>query len=320
MSETSQNNPQEIDLIQVFSNIGKWIGEKLQWLVGIGLAIIYFFIRNVLWFIIAIAIGVISGLLTPKTASTFYHCELIGVSNTINSKEVIKLIDNWNYSKEFTPDELKLIKKIEATYILDYNKDRVWDKVEEAADKQTIDTAIMNKRLPGFFCVSIDIKDTTVLSDIREKLMNFISNNKRVALLNETRLEQVKELIPLYEKEIKDLDSLKYYQYFERNKPLEAKMGDALILETKESRLFHGDIINLTRQKMDLERSLIINSAPFEIVYDLSVPNSVQSDTRSIIISRVKKALVICFLLVLVYDKRRFFIQVYRDAREAANS
>jgi hypothetical protein len=161
--------------------------------------------------------------------------------------------------------------------LLDLNKDGKWDMVEETETDVVTDTAILNRRLYGNFCIQLQVFDTTILKELRIRLFDYMSNNKRVRLMNEIRIAQAKEIIPVYSKEMSDLDSLKNEEYFTRNETKLEKQGSLMILNEKEKKLYHTDIINLYQKKQSVERDLFLYPEPFEIIQDFSVPRSAEN-------------------------------------------
>ncbi len=301
MSE-NKNTPQEIDLIELFTNIGKWFGKWINTIFYTGL---YFILRNTILFIICLLTGAVFAFIVHKTTPKYYKCELIGYSHTISNVEVIQFVNNWNYNDVFDESSEKKIKDIKGTYLLDLNKDGKWDMVEETETDVVTDTAILNRRLYGNFCIQLQVFDTTILKELRIRLFDYMSNNKRVRLMNEIRIAQAKEIIPVYSKEMSDLDSLKNEEYFTRNETKLEKQGSLMILNEKEKKLYHTDIINLYQKKQSVERDLFLYPEPFEIIQDFSVPRSAENSWIKILWTMEKIAVAFGIIFILVYDQRK---------------
>jgi hypothetical protein len=316
MSETTQNNPQEIDLIQLFTNIGNWIGKKINWAFNIALAILYFFVRNSIWFIIVIIIGLSIGFIAHRKTPNYYKTQLIGFSHTISNIEVIKTINNWNYLSSFTEEEIKNIKTIGASYVLDINNDGKWDDIEDLKYINSLDTNIMKNRLYGNFCIIAEVYDTSLILPIKVKVLDFLSNNQRVIERNIIRLKQQEELLPKIRKEINDLDSLKFVEYFGKNKPVNVKMGEVLLLGEKETKLYHNEILSLYQQQQSVERNLFLNPEPFEVLLDFSIPNQEENNLFKTALFTIKISLLIGFFVILFIDQRKFFIEIYKKAKK----
>ncbi len=311
-----KETPQEIDLIELFSNIGNWIGTQIKWIFNIVERIFYFFLRNALWFALFIFVGATTGYLSHRVAKLFYHSEMIGYSHTISNIEVIQSLNNWNYGPEFTEEEMENIKNIGATYVLDINDDGRWDVVEDLKTLSSLDTNIMKQRLYGNFCIQIEVFDTAMIPKIKTKVMDYLSNNKRVIERNEIRLKQQEQLIPRLQNEITDLDSLKNLEYFEKNKPTTAKLGEMLLIGEKETKLYHNEVLSLYKQKQAIEKDLFLNKDPFEIILDFSVPAKEENNVVLLIIRFVKYFFVLGFLIILFFDQRKFIFSQIKRSKE----
>ncbi|MBI9065681.1 MAG: hypothetical protein JEZ09_00235 [Salinivirgaceae bacterium] len=315
MSE-NKNTPQEIDLIELFSNIGNWFGKQINCLFNIVLKVFYFFVRNALWFALFIVLGIIGGYISHKVTNLYYHSEMIGYSHTINNIEVIQSINNWNYTSEFTEDELEKIKTIGATYLLDINGDGNWDMVEDLKNLDKMDTTIMKQRIYGKFCILVEVFDTSMIAKINTKVIDYLSKNKRVIERNQIRLQQMEEIIPKLKNEIAELDSLKRMEYFEKNKPTTAKLGDMILLGEKETKLYHQDVLALVREQQKIERDLFLNKDPFEIILDFSVPTKEENNVMALMITFAKISLLLGFLVILFFDQRKFIINQLKKSKE----
>jgi hypothetical protein len=302
-------------LIELFSNIGNWIGQQFKWLFGIFLAIFYFFLRNFIWFAIFVGFGGIIGFASHNVNRLFYHSQMIVFSHTISNIEVIQSINNWNYNSIFTADELKAIKNIGATYLLDINKDGFWDIVEEMQNDIQKDTTILKQRTYGNFCIQIEVYDTTMISKIKTEVLNYLSNNQRVIERNKIRLKQMESLIPKLQNEIQDLDSLKKEEYFAKNKPTTAKLGEMLLIGEKETKLYHKDILDLIDKEQRLERDLFLNKDPFEIILDFSVPSTEENNLVFQIFNFMKAFFLLGLIVIFIFDQRKFIIAQIKKAK-----
>ena len=126
----------------------------------------------------------------------------------------------------------------------------------------------------------------------------------------------MEELIPKLEKEIAELDSLKRMEYFEKNKPTTAKLGEMLLIGEKETKLYHAQVLDLIRQQQSIERSLFLNDDPFEIILDFSVPAKEENDMISLTITLVKLSLLLGFLIILFFDQKSFIMGQLRKSKE----
>lgn len=316
MTENKETKPQEIDLIELFTNIGNWFVKQAKWLFGIFVSIFYFFLRNTLWFLLIITGGVIFAFFIHRASPNYYKSQLIGYSHTVSNVEVIRSINNWNYTSSFTIDKLENIKAIGATYVLDINNDGIWDNIEDLSLLSKLDTNVMKQRLYGNFCIQVEVYDTTLIYEIKNKILDYISNNKRVIERNSIRLKQYEELIPKLKKEMDELDSLKRMEYFEKNKPMQAKLGEMILLGEKETKLYHNELISLYKQQQAIERELYLNEDPYEIILDFSIPNQEENNLTVTAIKIVKIFLLVGFFIILFFDQRKFIMQQIKNSKK----
>lgn len=317
-----KETPQEIDLIELFTNIGNWLGEKLKWLYKIGLHIFYFLIRNSPWFALSAIIGAFVGYYNyqVQTSKPYYKTNIIGKSYTISSDEITQMVRNWDYSTEFNENKLKKIRKVDATYLLDINDDGQWDLIESDLEEGTeIDTAIMNQRLAKTFCIQSEVFDTTVIPEFRTKVLDLINKNERVIKLNTIRLQQAADLIPKIQKELEGLDSLKNIEYFEKEKVKSAKVGEILLVAPRTTQLYHNELLSLYRQQQALESELFLYTEPIEITLEYTVKTNegVKGGTRNDnIVNYIKKFLLLGFILVVIIDRRKYIFEQIRRSKE----
>jgi len=315
-----KDTPQEIDLIELFTNIGKWISDKILWLFNIGLRIFYFFIRKSLWLLLFILIGGALGYFSYQTQSSkpSYKTNIFVRSYTLSSDEVIQIINNWNYYSEFKNNEQHTIKNISASFLLDKNEDGQWDLIENSETIVKLDTALMNQRVPKMFCIQSEVSDTVIIPKLREKVLNLITNNERVTKLNAIRLKNQEALIPKIQKEIADLDSLKRMEYFGKDKVKTVKIGEVVMLTPKETKLYHTDVLSLYREQQAIEEELFLYNKPFEITLEytqISTAAGGESRTERIL-NYIKKFFLLGFIIVLIIDQRKFILNQIKRSKE----
>lgn len=301
-----KNTPQEIDLIELFGKIWKGITKGF-------LSIIYFFFRNIKLFVLVVIFSSFIGFATYKLVKPYYKSELFGLSHTITNVELIQYINNWNYEAEFLPENRTKIKDISAKFVLDLNGDGIWDIVEDDNNETVTDTTIINRRLEGAFCIQAEIYDTSLVSTIRKRVFDYLERNKRVIEMNKIRLAQLKDLIPTIDNEIKDLDSLKSNMYFAEN--MKGKAGEMIVLNEKETKTFHKDILDLYQKKQDCEKELFLSPTPFEVTQNFTIPRFQENSMIKLIINYVKIGFIIGFFLILAWDQRKLLRRLFNESK-----
>lgn len=287
---------QEIDLLELFQKMGKLIRNFF-------LRIVYFFFRNIWLFVLVLAVSIIAALIVKMVTKPIFRSDMICYTNTITSTEVVNLINNWNYKKSLSETELKDIKSVKAFFVLDVNRDNIWDLIEDKSIGKD-DTSIISARMPKIFCVRVETSNEGTLVDksMKHKILSFLETDIRVSQMNQIRVEQEKNMIREIEKEIKDLDSLKRLQYFTKNST--NGMKDLTILNEKEQLLFHNDLIGLYKQKQIFERNLFLFQKSFEVIQDFSIPRMEENSLKNILKSFTLNGFIIGLLLIFLWDRR----------------
>ena len=302
MSEKKETT-QEIDLIELFTNIGNWFQNKINTLFNLFLKTIDFLIKNVIWLALFVIIGIIIGFFIHKTTKKYFHTEMICISNTIPNSEVIRDINNWNYKTVFANKQYENIKSIKATYLLDKNNDGSWDVIDIFDNINTTDSNIINERVNKYLCIKIEVYDTSIISSIQQHLFSFMNNN-RVLQLHNVQISQKKDLISAIQKEIKDLDSLRNIEYFKKQKTTSVKFNDMLLIGEQEPKLYHKEILELTQQLQKINKSLVVEKVPYEIISDFYSPIIEENSLIKLIINSIKVSLLIGLIVILLIKKR----------------
>lgn len=82
-----------------------------------------------------------------------------------------------------------------------------------------------------------------------------------------------KELLKQIDLEIQKLDSLQKVEYFiEKNKPFYLGGTNMAIFSQQPTQLYYKDILNLTSQKNEIQKTLAISKEPITVVQKLTYP------------------------------------------------
>lgn len=303
MANELQNEPQEqeIDLIDLIGRACRWTGNLIE---KVFKTVLYFFVRNRYWYLLLLAIIVVTSLLSHKTSTKQYTCRMIVETRRVNAKDVINLINNWNYTNYNNDDN---ILSIHGCYLLDYNRDGIEDKIEPYSATETTDTTILNRRLTGRFAVEARMLNAvydSVLADVKNKILDYISNDAWVIDRNERTIKEQKAMIARMEKEMEQLDSLKNAEYFQgKNQYKLDKNGGLMMVNEKDKHLYHGDIITLLAQKQSIEHNLY--DEPFRVVQDFMQP--MQEDNNLSAITKKNGAIIFLLgtIVILFIDNRK---------------
>jgi hypothetical protein len=210
-------------------------------------------------------------------------------------------------------DQAKKIKSINAYFGIDLNKDNVIDFVDYNNTYNPKDTS--QNRILDIFYLQIKVFDESVFPDLREGIKNYVNTNPYILHNNEVRKEQIKQLIKEYSYETKKLDSLQKVQYFEIPKIQKSGNSQILVLNEKESKLYHNEIINLINRKLELEKELEINPEPITIIQDFTQLSNANNNMLSYMKYWVPIFSLLGFCLSLIWQHRYFILQNIMEKR-----
>lgn len=275
-----QKHSDEIDLLELFNRMGKAIKNFIKWLISIIESFFLLLIRKSIWIISFSIIGGFVGYSFYNNTPRFYSSEMVARSNSMNNSVIVNSINLLNdlfENKNFTalgnylgtsPEEARKIKSIEAYYGIDLNKDKIADFIDYSNSYNPKDTT--QKRLSDVFYLKINVFDETIFPNVRDGIKKYISTNPYILQNNNVRKEQTLSMIEEFQSEIKKLDSLQKVQYFEVPKMQKGGNSQMVILNEKESKLYHNEIIYLYNRKLTLEKELSLNPDPITVIQDFT--------------------------------------------------
>jgi hypothetical protein len=263
-SDDHYSHNDEIDLLELFRRIGRTFSKWFRAL-GTGfLVVAVFFIRNIIFLIFSIIIGVGISYLIKWTTKPVYLSEITLRSNTIPNSDMISyfnrlsiFIRQKNFSElsasiSITPEKAAGIKKIEAFWVIDKNKDLIPDYVDYKNKYNVYDT--LNLRMQDRFVVDVMLSDPKLLKEISEGFIKYTRKNSFFQERNDLRLRNTNELLIRLNYDIEQLDSLQKVKYFEetRNR-IPEKGGQMVFLQEQKTQLVYEDIYKLYQRKQNLD-------------------------------------------------------------------
>ena len=320
---TTERKNDEIDLIEVFQKIGTGIKNLFNWFINLLYNILLFFIRKAILIIIMMIIFLSFGYYKYKTSPRFYSSSIEAYSNAISSIDMINYVNNIHelfrtnntvvlQSKlNVEQEELKKIKNVKAYKVIDLNRDGVSDEIDYFEKYSTADTLVSENR----FVVKVEVFDPAIFPIIQASILSYIDKNKYINELNTVRKKQLNELIVKLDEEINALDSLKKTEYFKINKSLEPQSGQLLVMNEKETKLYHDQIISLYKQKQDLEQTLELRTEPITIIQDFSALTTIENDLMTYVKTYGIMGLVISILISFITEKRKEILKIISDSR-----
>jgi hypothetical protein len=248
-----------------------------------------------------LAIGLIIGFYQFKTSQRFYSSSLEAYSNAMSSIDMINYINNIHelfyadnnegleQQLDIDEDVLGMIKDVKAFKVIDVNNDDIADFIDFDESYETSDTTISKNR----FVIKVEVYDQTVFPIIQKSILNYIGKNQYINNLKVIREKQLNQLIAKLNEEIISLESLKNAEYFEKKEKLEPQAGQLLVMNERQTQLYHEQIISLYIQKQELEKTLQLRTEAITVIQEFSSLSKVEND----LISYIKSYGILFFIL-----------------------
>ena len=328
-TQLQQNRPNdEIDLLELFSRMGKSISNAIKSFFTLIWKVLLFFIsfsfRNVIQLSIILGFGIAVSVAIFFSSSRFYSSDMIASSNALRNEDMISIINNLNElcrtgNKEGLAQNLnislenaEMIKSIKAYWGYDTNLDGVVDYIDYD-DKYvaTKDTTI--RRIPNRLFVRAEVFNEGIFNLMKAGLYRYIESNPYVIQVNETRKRQLQDMITQTELEIRKLDSLQNFEYFEKDRIVPQVGANQMVLFTEKERiLYHREIFNLLTEKQDLERRLTVHADPVTVIQDFTPLSRVENSLLSYVKKIAPLILIAGFILHVIWRYKKDIIETIK--------
>jgi len=296
-----KSNSDEIDLIELFNRMGnsikKFFVNIFKYFFEAIFFVVKFLYKNAVQIGIFTIIGFIAGGLFYFLSDKQYSSDMVASSNSLRNDEMISYINNLDElckSKNYLElgNYLKIdqttaskIKSIRAYWGFDRNRDGLADYIDYSGNYDISARDTIQKRLWDRFYVKAVVTDEYIFTKLKTGVYNYIINNPYVLEMNETRLKQQTDMIGYINAEIKKLDSLEKFEYFNQNRIIPQVGANQTILFTeKDRKLYHKDIFDLYSQRNELETKITVKKDPITVIQDFTPLSKVENTLISYII------------------------------------
>src|SRR5260221_6253391 len=289
--QKTANQSDEIDLGQLFSNIGDFF-------INIGLGIMRFFallrripIENKLLFIVVVVLTVGAGISYSSFRKKIYQTTMILSSNYLNKRLVDNTIEKLNLLAEekdktglakilnISDGVAKNIDKFAAKPFveekdlieLEVLKEQLKNAQAESKNTKVIDQVIQRIEIENRHAFEITVKtfNPTIISNLQAALVNFIKNNEYVKKRIEITKSNLNEKKSKLFHDLQKLDSLKFIIYDNyKSMAAQSRQGsNNVILSDKAV----TDPIQIYNQDLDLYNQLQSVNAQIYLQRDFEV-------------------------------------------------
>jgi hypothetical protein len=271
----------EINLLELFSVIGKGIKNGFLNILKVILFLVIFCVKRIHFILLFIVFGGIIGWLFFINTQLYYSSDLIAQPNGISSTEMVDYISDLTklckrgntkglaFLLQLPDSTTKKIKSIDVFHYIDLNRDNIGDFIDFFRKFDAKDTS--RRIISNRFYLQVEVFDNKSFRDVKNGIFNYISNNPYLVKLNELRKKELIELIGQTKTEIGKLDSLQNVDYFMNNNRLESSSDNKLMfLSEKDKRMYYHDKLSLIQRKQSYEKELDLATAPITIIKDFT--------------------------------------------------
>jgi hypothetical protein len=316
---TRNDAGQEIDLWDILQKFGRW-GAKFV------LAFVTLLVKKSVWLVCFALAGLAAGSGLYFVSNPYYSANMCVQVNVADNFFYVTLInenlsprnitDSRDLSQKLNiPENIaKQVRAIWACYGVDLNKDGFPDMVDEE-NKYFFsnDSLKAAKVLHGLMYINVQVYSQEALSYLNQSIVEFINKNKYVQSHNARRIADAHEQISYLQQQVKWLDSLQQYEYFQKGYPLKnTRSGQFLIWNEQQQSLYHSDLLSLNNEILSKYRTLELYSEPITILQDF-----VGMSRRKNNLMFYAKPLIVNFSLIgliflIIWDYRKLLVKLYR--------
>ena len=323
-SKENTKTSDEIDLLELFQKMGNTLKRWFMAILQFVYQIILFLVRKSVFIGIVVILGLLWGGIKYKTSPRYYSSRLEAYSNTLSSIDMINYINNIHELFEednienlqrklgITEQTLEKVNDVQAYKVMDFNGDGITDKIDFDDDYSTSDSTVSHTR----FIVKVEVFDQEVFPVIQNRILSYINQNTYINERNQIRKRQLQELIAQLGNEIAMLDSLKREEYFQKKDKMEPQKGQLLVMNEKETKLYHPQLISLYKEKQALEERLELRMDPITIIQDFSALSVTENNLMSYLKKYGIAALLFALVISLLWELRPYIGRVIRDAKK----
>ncbi len=258
-----------------------------------------FFIRKIWYFISIVIIGLIIAYSIHHFTKQYYKSELILSSNSILSKELILMLNEWDWKNDNSiPPEIKAeIKQMTATYLLDLNKDSIWDVVENPDQNGDNNVKILNQRMKNSVAIVVLTYDPKILSKLQEIIQNYISTNEQVAKINNYRIKSLKITLNQINKEMAYVDSLRTARI--NNSDIS---GSSISISYMPKNDYEKNNLELLKVKNKVLLELELKPNAISVIQSFNKPLEAVNSLKHCLKMAVEISLILAFIISIIIE------------------
>jgi hypothetical protein len=297
----------ELDLLDIFRMIFKYIRLFFYKLIDLCIWVLRFIFKEKWILLIAILLGVSFSFYKSRPDNLQYKGDVelrFYMYDAYFYKDMINMLTAYCQDKDrkslaevlnLSYEEAVSIGGINAYFYIDMMSDGTPDKVDYRGEFKNTDT--INTRMRDRLLIEVITKNMSLFPVLLLKLDSFLTDNPVIKVENAVRLKHIDENIVAIDNEIVMLDSLRKIEYFKKDAEKKNIIDKAILLNEKERKLYHNDILTLENSRQRLQWEKEVNSSNIRFFNNFKVePKPINRLTRSL-----KKYVPISFALGFVF-------------------
>jgi len=321
MTDNLKRTNNEIDLIDLFSNLWKGIVKLAKAILNLILFLLVFGIKQVQWLLIMAVLGCGIGYIVYKQTDRYFSSEMIAQPNGFTSIDMAQYVNDVHaicMSKdtellaealEISPESAAVIKDIQAFFYIDVNLDGVGDYVDYEFSYSPTDSTV--QIISSRILIRAEVYDNIGFNDVREGLTSYINRHPYLTTVNKLKKQELESKITMAKGEIQRLDSLQMLEYFEDREGgrIDAE-GQIVFLAEKPRKLYHHEKITLLAQQINFEQTLELSTDPITILKNFT-PLKIEENPLILYLVQYAFLMVLVMYVFLMYFIHRKKINSY---------
>lgn len=267
-----EKNTREINLVDIFSAIWKWIVGAVLYIVAfVGKTLQLLFRHKVLTVILLLlAFGISQYLSRPSNRK--YNVDAMAVLYGAEAKTVMQVgrqlvsssprfeITSLAHKLGISDSIAKEIVGVKFFNVIDYKNDSVPDMVDFRKKHSLTDT--LNVLMPNHVFIRFKIKGTEHYEEVGDAILNYLNNNQAIQTEYQTWREIQNQKVAIADSETNRIDSLARKKYFEDSKQHMRFENNQLIVGSQYVQLFYSDMFKIHQKKTEAQVKLAEAKAP----------------------------------------------------------
>ncbi|MDR3367379.1 MAG: hypothetical protein LBO71_10510 [Prevotellaceae bacterium] len=312
---TKDNIGQEVDLWDILQRFGRWCAKTTS-------VFLIFLLRKSVRLVCFALVGVIVGAIWYIISTPFYSTYMLVRVNDRENHFFYANQINANFStsenlaqKFAIPDSIaKQISSVRAYYAIDANKDQIPDFIDEKNIYMfSNDSVKADKVLHNLLYINAQVYSNKALPYIRQSIVDFINKNEYAQRYNMRRVMEINERVSYLQQQVRRLDSLQQYEYFQKASAKKAVgSGQLLVLNEQVQSLYHNELISLNSQITRYNTELQLYAEPITIVQDFAETYSRKNSLTFCVKNFIIFFLLVGLIFVLIQDHKKTLARLYR--------